>query len=93
MKKNIEKISSQNMDLSVKFMNILEQNLGYLKFQEILFVLNSNLKQIKNYLINANYSIYIRKDELIGLLDSTFDPSEKLSELKNLINENIKERQ
>ena len=92
MKKNIEKISSQNMDLSVKFMNILEQNLGYLKFQEILFVLNSNLKQIKNYLINANYSIYIRKDDLIGLLDSTFDPSEKLTELKKLINENIKEK-
>ena len=91
MKKNIENISSQNMNLSVKFMNILEQNMSYLKFQEILFILNSNLKSIKNYLINANNYIYIRKDDLIKLLDSTFDKSLKLTELKDYINENIKE--
>ena len=91
MKKNIENISSQNMNLSVKFMNILEQNMSYLKFQEILFVLNSNLKTIKNYLINANNYIYITKDDLIKLLDSTFDESLKLTELKNYIHENVKE--
>ena len=90
MKKNIEKISSKNIDLSIKFMNILEQNLNYLKFQEILFILNSNLKQIKNYLINANYSIYIRKDQFLTLLYSTFNESDKLKEVVNLINENIK---
>jgi hypothetical protein len=90
MKKNIEKISSKNIDLSIKFMNILEQNLNYLKFQEILFILNSNLKQIKNYLINANFSIYIRKDQFLTLLYSTFNESDKLKEVVNLINENIK---
>ena len=62
-----------------------------MKFQEILFILNSNLKSIKNYLINANNYIYIRKDDLIKLLDSTFDKSLKLTELKEYINENIKE--
>ena len=92
MKKNIEKIASQNMNLSVKFMNILEQNMDYLKFQEILFILNSNLKQIKNYLINANYWIYIRKDQFLSLLDSTFNQSEKLTEMINLINEKVKEK-
>ena len=90
MNKYFEKISSQNMDLSIKFMNILEQNVDYLKFQEILFILNSNLKQISNYLMNANYSIYITRDQLIRLLDSTFNASEALNEIKKLINEKIK---
>ena len=90
MTKNIEKISSQNMDLSIKFNTILEQNLNYLKFQEILFILNSNLNQIQNYIINANYSIHIRKDQLLTLLYSTFKESEKLVEVINLINDNIK---
>ena len=92
MKKNFEKISSHNMDLSVKFMNILEQNLNYLKFQEILNILNFNLNQIKNYIINSNYSIYIRKDQLISLIQSTFDKSEKRTETINFINENVKEK-
>ena len=90
MNKYFEQISSQNMDLSIKFMNILEQNVDYLKFQEILFILNSNLKQINNYLMNANYSIYITGDQLLRLLDSTFNPSESLTEIKKLINEKIK---
>ena len=90
MNKYFEKISSQNMDLSIKFMDILEQNVDYLKFQEILFILNSNLKQINNYLMNANYSIYITRDQLIRLLDSTFNASEALNEIKKLINEKIK---
>jgi hypothetical protein len=92
MKKNFERISSQNMDLSVKFMNILEQNLNYLKFQEILNILNFNLSQIKNYLINSNFSIYIRKDQLINLIKSTFDESEKRTDTINFINENVKEK-
>ena len=92
MKKNFEKISSHNMDLNVKFMNILEQNLNYLKFQEILNILNFNLNQIKNYIINSNYSIYIRKDQLISLIQSTFDKSEKRTETINFINENVKEK-
>jgi len=92
MKKNFEKISSYNIDLSVKFMNILEQNLNYLKFQEILNILNFNLNQIKNYIINSNYSIYIRKDQLISLIHSTFNKSDKRTETINFINENIKEK-
>ena len=90
MNKYFEEISSQNMDLSIKFMDILEQNVDYLKFQEILFILNSNLKQINNYLINANYSIYITRDQLLRLLDSTFNTSETLNEIKKLIIEKIK---
>ena len=92
MKKNFEKISSHNIDLSVKFMNILEQNLNYLKFQEILNILNFNLNQIKNYIINSNYSIYIRKDQLINLIYSTFDKSDKRTETIDFINENVKEK-
>ena len=90
MNKYFEQISSQNMELSIKFMDILEQNVDYLKFQEILFILNSNLKQINNYLMNANYSIYITRDQLLRLLDSTFNTSEALIEIKKLINEKIK---
>jgi len=90
MNKYFEQISSVNMDLSIKFMDILEQNVEYLKFQEILFILNSNLKQINNYLMNANYNIYITRDQLLRLLDSTFNASEALSEIKKVINEKIK---
>ena len=92
MKSNFEKISSKDMNLSVKFMNNLEQNMEYLKFQEIIFILNSNLKQIKNYLISKNNTIYIRKQQFVKLLESTFNESEKLSELINIINTIVKEK-
>ena len=92
IKSNIEKISSQNMDLGVKFMNNLEQNIEYLKFQEILFIVNSNLKQIKNYLISKNNTIYIRKHQFVELLESIFNKSEKLEELINIINTIVKEQ-
>ena len=92
MKANFEKISSKDMYLGVKFMNNLEQNMEYLKFQELIFILNSNLKQIKNYLISKNNIIYIRKSQFIKLLDSTFNESDKLIELKDIINTVVKEK-
>ena len=92
MKSNFENISNRDMDLSVKFMNSLEQNMEYLKFQELLFILNSNLKQIKNYLISKNHTIYIRKKDFIKILNSTFNTSEKLEELMKRINTIIKEK-
>ena len=92
MKSNFEKISSKDMYLGVKFMNNLEQNMEYLKFQELIFILNSNLKQIKNYLISKNNIIYIRKSQFIKLLDSTFNESDKLTELKDIINTVVKEK-
>ena len=92
MKSNFENISNRDMDLSVKFMNSLEQNMEYLKFQELIFILNSNLKQIKNYLISRNNIIYIRKHQFVKLLKSTFNESEKLSELINIINTIVKEK-
>ena len=92
MKSNFENISNKDMDLSVKFMNNLEQNMEYLKFQELLFILNSNLKQIKNYLISKNNTIYIRKKDFIKILNSTFNTSEKLEELINIINTIVKEK-
>ena len=92
MKSNFENISNRDMDLSVKFMNSLEQNIEYLKFQELLFILNSNLKQIKNYLISKNNTIYIRKKDFIKILNSTFNTSEKLEELINIINTIVKEK-
>ena len=92
MKSNFENISNKDMNLSVKFMNNLEQNMEYLKFQEFLFILNSNLKQIKNYLISKNNSIYIRKNQFIKLLNATFNKSEKLEELIDIINTKVKEK-
>ena len=92
MKENFEKISSKDMYLGVKFMNNLEQNMEYLKFQELIFILNSNLKQIKNYLISKNNIIYIRKSQFIKLLDSTFNESDNLTELKDIINTVVKEK-
>ena len=89
IKKNIQSLAKDNMDLSVKLMNILETNLKYKKFEEILFVLNANLKEIRNFVINSNYSIQLDKNELIELIESIFELSENRMELIEFIDKHL----
>ena len=89
IKRNIEKIAKDNMELSVKLMNVLEQNPKYKKFEEILVILNSNLKEIKNFVINSNFNIQIDKNELIDLIQSIFEVSENRESLIVFLNTNL----
>ena len=89
IKKNIQNLAKDNIDLSVKLMNILETNLKYKKFEEILFVLNANLKEIRNFVINSNYSIQLDKNELIELIESIFELSENRMDLIEFIDKHL----
>ena len=90
LKNNIEQLSKKDMDLSVKFMNILETNYNYKKFKNILFVLSSNLKEIKNHLVNNNYEIHMDKKELVVMIKSTFQESQTQKDLIELIENKVR---
>ena len=88
LKKIFEKYCS--LEINLKINNLLEKNFKYKKFEEILFVLNANLKDIKNYIINNNFIIQIDKIELTELIISIFEKSENRDNLINFIIENCK---
>ena len=79
-----------SLENNLKINNLLEKNFKYKKFEEILFVLNANLKDIKNYVINNNFVIQIDKIELTELIISIFEKSENRDNLINFIIENCK---
>ena len=89
LKKNFEEISKGNIDLGIVLTNILEKNMKYKKFQELLFVLNANLKEIRNFVINANFQIHIDKNELITLIKEIFVESEMRKDLITFISERL----
>jgi hypothetical protein len=89
LKKNFEEISKGNIDLGIVLTNILEKNMKYKKFQELLFVLNANLKEIRNFVINANFQIHIDKNELITLIKEIFVESEMRKDLITFISEKL----
>ena len=89
LKKNFEEISKGNVDLGIVLTNILEKNMKYKKFQELLFVLNANLKEIRNFVINANFQIHIDKNELITLIKEIFVESEMRKDLITFISERL----
>ena len=79
-----------SLENNLKINNLLEKNFKYKKFEEILFVLNANLKDIKNYVINNNFVIQIDKIELTELIISIFEKSENRDNLINFIIKNFK---
>ena len=92
LKKKLEIIANDNLDFSVQLINILEQNIKYKKFEEILFVLNAQLKDIKNFLINSNFQIHIDPNELIELILSIYSNSDNRDELITFIRKNFEEK-
>ena len=79
-----------SLEINLKINNLLEKNFKYKKFEEILFVLNANLKDIKNYVINNNFVLLIDKIELTELIISIFEKSDNRDNLINFIIENCK---
>jgi len=69
--------------------NILEKNNKFKKFEEILFILNANMRDIKNFIIQFNFKLHIDPLELIDLIKSTFEDNEKRENLINFINEKM----
>ena len=92
LKKNLEIIASDNLDFSIRLISILEKNNKYKKFEEILFVINANLVDIRNFVINNNFKIHIDQNELIELIISCFTESENRNNLINFIKEGFQEK-
>jgi hypothetical protein len=92
LKKKLEIIANDNLDFSVQLINVLEKNIKYKKFEEILFVLNAQLKDIKNFLINSNFKIHIDPNELIELILSIYSNSDNRDELIKFIKKNYEEK-
>ena len=94
----INNLTFDNNEIKNRFNNefeeILENNSKYKKSQEIIFILNSNLSQIKKMLITTNFNIQIDEYELIGLIQSLFKDTpvrkETIIFVKHAYNEKIK---
>jgi hypothetical protein len=94
IKKNFEKIlnfqgGEKNNSDSMSLTHMLENNQKYKKFEEILFVLNASMKEIRNFIIQSNYSIHIDPIELIELVKSIFEDNQNRSNLIEFINEKL----
>lgn len=89
LKSNLELIGGDDSTLSAKLIGVLDQNIKYKKFEEILFVLNANLKEIRNFLIEAEFNIHIDPNELIELITSIFEMNENSSKLLEFIRDKL----
>lgn len=89
LKENLEMIAGDDSQLSAKLIGVLDQNTKYKKFEEILFVLNANLKEIRNFLIEAEFNINIDPNELIELITSIFEMNENSRKLLDFIREKL----
>lgn len=66
---------------------LLEANCKYRKCQEILFILNANLKQIKNLILTCQFKTQIGKEEFIYLVCSLFEDTPFRSEFIQFVTE------
>jgi hypothetical protein len=88
LKKNLEKLF-ETSKFKLRLTEMLEANIKYKKFEEILFVLKHNLKEIRTFIIESNYNIHIDGLELIDLITNIFSPSQNRANLIELINDKI----
>lgn len=93
IKKNFENIFNSNQEQSLSFSmsltHMLENNQKFKKFEEILFVLNASMKEIRNFIVQSNYSIHIDPIELIELVKSIFQDNQNRGNLIHFINEKL----
>ncbi len=93
LKKGLEKIIDQknpNTQFKLKYSKILDINQKYKKFEEIIFVLNSGLKDIKNLVVNSNKRLNIDPNELVGLIEAIFEQSDFRDDVKNIIFQHLR---
>ena len=67
----------------MNYSKILDMNLKYKKFEEIIFLLNSGLKEIKNFVIQSKRRINIDCNEIICLIEAIFEKSDFRDEVVN----------
>ena len=87
LKKKLEKIIDQNLNtgFKLKYAKIMDMNKKYKKFEEIIFILNSGLRDIKNLIVNSASKLNIDANELISLIEAIFEKSDFRDEVKDLI--------
>ncbi len=87
LKNGLENIIDKNLNtqFKLKYSKILDINQKYKKFEEIIFILNSSLKDIKNLVVNSNKKLNIDQNELIALIDAIFEESDIKEEVKNTV--------
>lgn len=92
LKKGLENIvdQNQNSQFKLKYSNILDINQKYKKFEEIIFILNSGLKDIKNLVINSNRKLNIDPNELVGLIEAIFEQSDFKTDVINIVFQYLK---
>lgn len=88
IKKNINSINTSDY-LKAEYNNALENNLKYKKFEEIILVLNANLKEIRNFIITSDYNINIDPIELVELIEACYENSPQRQSLIDFINEKL----
>ena len=88
LKKGLEVIISEFTRIQVKlnYSKILDLNLKYKKFEEIIFLLNSGLKEIKGFVLQSKRRINIDCNELISLIQAIFEKSDFRDEVIIAIN-------
>ena len=80
----IVSIFETNSTLKNEVSILIDSNIKYKKFCEILFVLKSNLKEINLYL-DSSEKISLDKEEIIELISSIFSKSTKREDIINKI--------
>jgi len=81
----IVSVFENNSILKAEALEIIESNIKFKKFCEILFVLKSNLKEITLYLDNSE-KISLEKEEITELICSIFQKSVKRDDIIQKIN-------
>lgn len=89
LKRSFDQILDNNSKLKLLFTNLLENNVKYKKFEEVLFILNANLKEIQNFIIQSDFRINIDPLELIELITSIFDDSPRRTQIIDFIKEKL----
>lgn len=92
LKKGLENIIDQNENtqFKLKYSKILDINQKYKKFEEIIFVLNSGLKDIRSLVVNSNKRLNIDPNELVGLIEAIFEQSDFRDEVKNNVFQHLR---
>lgn len=92
LKKGLENIMdvNKNTQYKLKYSKILDLNKKYIKFEEIIFILNSGLKDIRSLVINSNKKLNIDSNELISLIEAIFEKSDFRDEVKEIILQYLK---
>jgi hypothetical protein len=90
LKKSFEAMFENNNTMKEKFIDLLEGNIKFKKYEEIFIILNaSRLDKISKFLQASNYHIHLDSNELIELICTIFSESAEREKLISNIKEHL----